>query len=92
MGEVRNITHFGAFVRLINVRNRRGDGLVHISQLKRNERVSNPNDVVQRGMRVKVKVLSISPDGKIALSMKAVNQRTGQAYDDDKLKFFRIRS
>ena len=62
-GEVKNITNFGAFVRLIDVRERGVEGLVHISQLRRNERVRHPNDVVQRHAR-KVKVISIKSDGK----------------------------
>ena len=60
--------NFGCFVQLEGVRGRH-EGLVHVSQLRREGRVKEVSDVVSRGQRVKVKVLSITGN-KISLSMK----------------------
>ena len=59
---------FGCFVQLEEVRGRH-EGLVHISHLRREGRVSNVSDVVKRGDKVRVKVLSIT-GSKMGLSMK----------------------
>ncbi len=67
-GKVIKIMNFGAFVTLTPGR----DGLVHISQLS-DERVENVTDVVKEGDMVKVKVLEVDKQGRIRLSMKAVN-------------------
>jgi polyribonucleotide nucleotidyltransferase len=67
-GKVIKIMNFGAFVSLTPGR----DGLVHISQLS-HERVENVTDVVTEGDMVKVKVLEVDKQGRIRLSMKAVN-------------------
>jgi polyribonucleotide nucleotidyltransferase len=67
-GKVIKIMNFGAFVTLTPGR----DGLVHISQLS-DERVENVTDVVTEGDMVKVKVLEVDKQGRIRLSMKAVN-------------------
>jgi polyribonucleotide nucleotidyltransferase len=58
---------FGAFVTILPGR----DGLVHISQIS-NERVENVSDKLQEGQIIKVKVLEIDKQGRIRLSMKAV--------------------
>jgi polyribonucleotide nucleotidyltransferase len=68
-GKVIKIMNFGAFVSLTPGR----DGLVHISQLS-NERVENVTDVVKEGDMVKVKVLEVDKQGRIRLSMKAVQK------------------
>jgi polyribonucleotide nucleotidyltransferase len=68
-GKVIKIMNFGAFVSLTPGR----DGLVHISQLS-NERVENVTDVVKEGDMVKVKVLEVDKQGRIRLSMKAVQE------------------
>lgn len=68
-GHVTRIMNFGAFVTILPGR----DGLVHISQLS-DERVENVNDVVKEGDKVKVKVLEVDKQGRIRLSMKAVNE------------------
>jgi len=68
-GKVIKIMNFGAFVSLTPGR----DGLVHISQLS-NERVENVTDVVKEGDMVKVKVLEVDKQGRIRLSMKAVDE------------------
>lgn len=75
-GKVANIVPFGCFVQLEGLR-RRWEGLVHISQLRREGRVANASDVVTRGQKVLVKVLSISGQ-KVSLSMKDVDQETGK--------------
>ncbi|KDR11769.1 ATP-dependent RNA helicase DHX8 isoform X1 [Zootermopsis nevadensis] len=75
-GKVANIVPFGCFVQLEGLR-RRWEGLVHISQLRREGRVTNVSDVVARGHKVKVKVLSFTGQ-KVSLSMKDVNQDTGE--------------
>ena len=58
-GKVTGITKFGAFVALPD----RKSGLVHISEIA-NTYVSDVHDFVQMGQTVRVKVLSIGPDGK----------------------------
>jgi hypothetical protein len=57
---------------------RKVEGLVHISQLRREGRVKNVEEVVLRGQAVKVKVLSITAGQKISLTMKDVDQETGE--------------
>ena len=64
-GRVSGITKFGAFVALPGGKS----GLVHISELA-NSFVSDVNDHVQLGQTVRVKVLAVSPEGKINLSLK----------------------
>ena len=66
-GKVSKIMDFGAFVNILPGR----DGLVHISQICE-ERVENVNDKLSQGDKVKVKVLEIDKQGRIRLSMKAV--------------------
>uniref|UniRef100_A0A1B6EKN4 RNA helicase n=1 Tax=Cuerna arida TaxID=1464854 RepID=A0A1B6EKN4_9HEMI len=75
-GKVANIVQFGCFVQLEGLR-RRWEGLVHISQLRREGRVTNVSDVVARGNRVRVKVLSLAGQ-KVSLSMKDVDQDSGR--------------
>ena len=75
-GKVANITGFGAFVALEGFR-RKVEGLVHISQLRREGRVGSVEEVVSRNQMVKVKILSMTT-GKISLSMKEVDQETGE--------------
>jgi polyribonucleotide nucleotidyltransferase len=48
----------------------------------KNERVEKPTDVVSEGMDVKVKVLEIDPRGKVRLSMRLVDQETGEELED----------
>jgi len=75
-GKVANIMPFGCFVQLEGLK-RRWEGLVHISQLRREGRVANASDVVSRGQKVLIKVLSVSGQ-KVSLSMKDVDQETGR--------------
>ena len=64
---------FGAFVNFFGPR----DGLVHISELAP-KRVGKTTDVVQEGQAVKVKLLGFDDRGKVRLSMKVVDQATGE--------------
>uniref|UniRef100_A0A3P8S799 ATP-dependent RNA helicase DHX8 n=1 Tax=Amphiprion percula TaxID=161767 RepID=A0A3P8S799_AMPPE len=75
-GKVTSIMQFGCFVQLEGLR-KRWEGLVHISELRREGRVANVADVVSKGQRVKVKVLSFT-GSKTSLSMKDVDQETGE--------------
>ena len=76
-GKVVNIVDFGAFVNFMGGR----DGLVHVSEMK-NERVEKVTDVVSEGQEVKVKVLEIDNRGKVRLSMRLVDQETGEELED----------
>ena len=72
-GKVVKVVDFGAFVNFLGAR----DGLVHISELAP-RRVAKVTDVVKEGDQVKVKVLDVDDRGKVRLSMKAVDQQTGE--------------
>lgn len=76
-GKVVRIMDFGAFVNFMGSR----DGLVHISELK-NERVDKVTDVVNEGDMVKVKCLEIDGRGKVRLSMRLVDQESGEELED----------
>lgn len=75
---------FGCFVQLEGLR-KKWEGLVHISQLRREGKVSSVSDVVKRGQKVKVKVLSFTGE-KTSLSMKDVDQVTGEDLNPGKTK------
>ncbi|CAF4843872.1 unnamed protein product [Pieris macdunnoughi] len=75
-GRVANIVPFGCFVQMEGLR-KRWEGLVHISQLRAEGRVTNVSDIVSRGDKVKVKVLSVTGQ-KVSLTMKDVCQDTGK--------------
>jgi len=72
-GTVVKVMDFGAFVNFFGSK----DGLVHISQLAA-RRVQKVNDVVKEGDKVKVKLLGFDERGKVRLSMKVVDQETGE--------------
>jgi polyribonucleotide nucleotidyltransferase len=72
-GKVVKIMDFGAFVNFFGKR----DGLVHISQMTW-ERGANPRDLVKEGQMVKVKLMGFDDRGKVRLSMKVVDQESGQ--------------
>ncbi|MBN8818469.1 MAG: polyribonucleotide nucleotidyltransferase [Sphingomonas sp.] len=76
-GKVVNLVDFGAFVNFMGGK----DGLVHVSEI-RNERVEKVSDVLSEGQEVKVKVLEIDPRGKVRLSMRVVDQETGEELED----------
>ena len=67
-GKVSGITNFGVFVDIGDV-----TGMVHISEVARNY-VKDLKEYVQVGQTVKIKVISVSPEGKIALSMKQAEE------------------
>jgi polyribonucleotide nucleotidyltransferase len=72
-GKVVKVVDFGAFVNFLGSR----DGLVHISEMAP-QRVAKTTDVVNMGDEVKVKVIGFDDRGKIKLSMKVVDQATGE--------------
>ena len=80
-GKVVKVVDFGAFVNFFGKR----DGLVHISALS-DERVERVTDVVKEGDNVKVKVINFDNRGKVRLSMKVVNQDTGEDLTNEKRK------
>jgi polyribonucleotide nucleotidyltransferase len=72
-GKVVKLMDFGAFVNFLGTR----DGLVHISELSQ-QRVKQVSDVVNVGDVVKVKCIGMDDRGKVKLSMKSVDQQTGE--------------
>ena len=74
-GKISNIMDFGCFVELEGVGGRR-EGLVHIAQVQQGM-IRDLKSVVKRGEKVKVKVISMA-GSKIALSMKEVDQNSGE--------------
>ncbi len=75
-GKVVKIVDFGAFVNFMGGK----DGLVHISELA-DQRVAKTSDVVSEGQQVKVLMLGSDDRGKVKLSMKRVNQETGEVIE-----------
>ncbi|MEL7543564.1 MAG: polyribonucleotide nucleotidyltransferase [Pseudomonadota bacterium] len=82
-GKVVKVVDFGAFVNFFGPR----DGLVHISQLTSEMRPDTVDQVVKEGQEVYVKLVGLDDRGKVRLSMKVVNQETGEQIegmeDDD---------
>ena len=72
-GKVVGLKDFGIFVNFFGPK----DGLVHVSQMA-NERVNHPKDMVKEGDTVWVKLMGFDERGKVRLSMKVVNQETGE--------------
>ena len=72
-GTVVKIMEFGAFVNFFGKK----DGLVHVSQIA-NRRIENPGDVLKEGQTVKVLHMGADDRGRVKLSMKAVDQATGE--------------
>jgi polyribonucleotide nucleotidyltransferase len=77
LGKVVKTADFGAFVNFLGTR----DGLVHISELT-SGRVNKTADVVNVGDAVRVKVLGFDDRGKVKLSMRVVDQTTGEDISD----------
>ena len=77
-GKVVKIMDFGAFVNFLGKR----DGLVHISEIAPH-RIDKVSDVLKEGSEVKVKCLAIDDRGKVKLSMKRVDQESGQEIKED---------
>lgn len=78
-GKVVKVVDFGAFVNFFGKR----DGLVHVSQIE-NRRLNHPSDVLKEGQDVKVKLLGFDDRGKVRLSMKVVDQETGEEIVEQK--------
>ena len=72
-GKVVKIVDFGAFVNFFGKR----DGLVHVSQIAP-QRLNHPSDLLKEGQEVWVKLLGFDERGKVRLSMKVVDQETGE--------------
>jgi len=68
-GKIVKIVEFGAFVNFLPGK----DGLVHISEIS-NERIKNVSEVLQEGQMIRVKVLDVDRQGRIKLSIKALNE------------------
>ena len=77
-GKVVKTVDFGAFVNFLGAR----DGLVHISELQ-NERTEKTTDICKEGDEVQVKVIGFDDRGKVKLSMKRVDQKTGKDLEKD---------
>ena len=72
-GKVVKVMDFGAFVNFFGKK----DGLVHVSQIKP-ERINHPSDFLSEGQEVFVKLMGFDDRGKVRLSMKVVDQETGE--------------
>ncbi len=77
-GTVTGITNFGAFVQLPEGKN----GLVHISEIS-HDYVEKVSDYLKRNEKIKVKVLSITQDGKISLSIRQAKPKTKKPIEID---------
>ena len=72
-GKVVKVVDFGAFVNFFGKK----DGLVHVSMIKP-ERVNHPSDFLEEGQEVYVKLMGFDDRGKVRLSMKHVDQESGE--------------
>ncbi|KAJ3044958.1 Nucleolar protein of 40 kDa [Rhizophlyctis rosea] len=82
-GKVERVESYGAFISLDAAGYR--NGLVHISQISQYH-VKEASDVLEVGEHIWVKVIEISPEGKVSLSMKFVDQSRGQDLDPNNVK------
>ncbi len=80
-GVVESLQNYGAFINLGNGLS----GLVHISQIS-NQRIAHPSSVLKVGQKVKVKVTAIK-DGKLSLSMKALEEIAATEITEEKIEF-----
>ena len=78
-GKVVKTVDFGAFVNFLGTK----DGLVHISELQ-DARTEKTTDICKEGDIVKVKVIGFDDRGKVKLSMKRVDQETGEEIESKK--------
>jgi small subunit ribosomal protein S1 len=70
-GRVRNLTNYGAFIEI----EEGVDGLLHVSDMSWTKKVRHPSEVLKKGEKVKVKVLSVDPERKrVALGLKQLSQ------------------
>lgn len=81
-GEITGVVEFGAFIRL----NPLIEGLIHISELDW-QLVQNPHDIVKVGDKIQAKIVDITADGRISLSLKALKEdpwkEIGKKYEKD---------
>ncbi|MEJ1320790.1 30S ribosomal protein S1 [Latilactobacillus sakei] len=78
-GTVKRLTTFGAFVEVFPG----VEGLVHISQIS-HQHIATPNDVLEEGQTVQVKVLSVDPEQqRLGLSIKALQEKPAGAKDSE---------
>ena len=80
-GVVESLQNYGAFIALSNGMS----GLCHISQIS-NQRIAHPSSVLKVGQTVKVKVIAIK-DGKLSLSMKALEDVTAKEITEEKIEY-----
>jgi len=80
-GKVVKCVDFGAFVNFMGAK----DGLVHISELA-DHRVAKTTDIINEGDEVKVLLTGIDDRGKVKLSLKRVDQETGEIIDQNAKK------
>ncbi len=80
-GKVVKIMDFGAFVNFMG----KNDGLVHVSEIV-NERVQDVNDYLKEGDMVKVLLMEVDQRGKFKLTMRLVDQDTGEILEDERKK------
>jgi polyribonucleotide nucleotidyltransferase len=80
-GKVVKVVDFGAFVNFFGKK----DGLVHVSMIKP-ERVNHPSDFLEEGQEVWVKLMGFDDRGKVRLSMKHVDQETGEEIEVEERK------
>ena len=78
-GKIVKLMEFGAFVNFFGKK----DGLVHVSQIS-TQRVAHPKDLLREGQQVKVKLVGFDDRGKVRLSMKTVDQKTGEEIPNNK--------
>ena len=77
--KIVKLMEFGAFVNFFGKK----DGLVHVSQISP-ERVAHPKDILKEGQNVKVKLIGFDDRGKVRLSMKNIDQNTGEETNKSK--------
>ncbi|XP_019749287.1 ATP-dependent RNA helicase DHX8-like [Hippocampus comes] len=87
-GKVSSVMQFGCFVQLEGLR-KRWEGLVHVSELRKEGRIADVSTVVSRGQKVRVKVLSMTGT-KASLSMKDVDQETGEDLNPNRRRNFEM--
>ncbi len=80
-GTVENLMDYGAFVGIGNGI----DGLLHISQITSEKRLKHPSEVLKVGDKIKVKVTRVE-NGKISLSMKALEEAVPEAVKEEKVE------
>ena len=75
--KIKRVMTFGCFAEIQGIEAKNIDGLIHISEMTR-KRIKDPYDIVIEGQEVFAKVIKVHPDGKISLSMRDVDQNSGE--------------